>query len=146
MTRKRRPKRSREEMVAWWLGRDGGFQNPEAPQARMSLNPEPPQQSPQGQQNYGPFIGSGGAMMGFNPPPPLFPSAFAASSVSNLEKNDDQPSSGQDKPVAEQLFPPGKVSDLQLCFNKTPDQLYIGKLFKKHKLFSSKLVFSSLIF
>ena len=62
-----------------------------------------------------------------NAPPPLFPSA-AYTSKEQLQqqpkqaKDSEQPQDG----VAEQLFPPGKTSDLQIRLNKTPNQLYIG--------------------
>ena len=59
-----------------------------------------------------------------NAPPPLFPSAAYA----REEHLQSKQSSGSepDHVVAEQLFPPGKTSDLQIRLNKTPNQLYIG--------------------
>ena len=68
-----------------------------------------------------------------NAPPPLFPSAASISaSKSSKEHLQQQPrhqpkeTSEQQDGVAEQLFPPGKTSDLQIRLNKTPNQLYIG--------------------
>ena len=66
-----------------------------------------------------------------NAPPPLFPSA----AYTREEHLQSKQSSGSepDHVVAEQLFPPGKTSDLQIRLNKAPNQRYIGmKLASPH--------------
>ena len=62
-----------------------------------------------------------------NAPPPLFPSA-AYTSKEQLQQQPKQAKESEppQEGVAEQLFPPGKTSDLQIRLNKTPNQLYIG--------------------
>lgn len=65
-----------------------------------------------------------------NAPPPLFPSA----AYTREEHLQSKQSSGSepDHVVAEQLFPPGKTSDLQIRLNKAPNQRYIGMKLASH--------------
>ena len=55
--------------------------------------------------------------------PALFPSAAAGESES---------SNNDDGAVAEQLFPPGKLADLESRLRKSPDETYIGKKNNEH--------------
>ena len=88
----------------------------------------------------------------FNPPPPgvdfgvpppqgnpfpasdpVFPPGFFSDPVDNNSSKNGQSTSEADKDFvslaqpAEQLFPPGKMSDLQDKFWSDPTQMYIGK-------------------
>ena len=64
----------------------------------------------------------GGAAGSFRNPeaPALFPSAAAAGEPESSYNDDDGA-------VAEQLFPPGKIADLESRLRKSPDETYIGK-------------------
>ena len=60
---------------------------------------------------------------------PVFPPGFSSDSVDS-NKNGQSTSGSGDKDfvsVAEQLFPPGKMADLQEKFWSDPTQMYIGK-------------------
>ena len=108
------------------------FVNPEPSRSYPGINPPKPQ-----------LIGAASKLAASssnstyqNAPPPLFPSAasISASKSSKEHLQQQQPTrqhqpketSEQQDGVAEQLFPPGKTSDLQIRLNKTPNQLYIG--------------------
>ena len=105
------------------------FVNPEPSRSYPGINPPKPQ-----------LIGAASNLASAsssnstyqNAPPPLFPSAASITSKSSKEHLQQQPrhqpkeTSEQQDGVAEQLFPPGKTSDLQIRLNKTPNQLYIG--------------------
>ena len=72
--------------------------------------------------------GGGGAAGSFRNPeaPALFPSAAAVAAGESESTNND------DGAVAEQLFPPGKIADLESRLRKSPDETYIGKKNNEH--------------
>lgn len=103
------------------------FVNPEPSRSYPGINPPKPQLIGAASK---PASSSNSTYQ--NAPPPLFPSAASITSKSSKEHLQQQPrhqpkeTSEQQDGVAEQLFPPGKTSDLQIRLNKTPNQLYIG--------------------
>ena len=92
---------------------------------------------------------------GINPPKPQLIGATTNSSYQNApplfpsySKEPKQNSSSEPQNevlVAEQLFPPGKTSDLQIRLNKTPNQLYIGKIGSEFGIFVKFLVYFSIV-